>query len=514
MKKQLFLIGLILAVFTGYSQEIEDEMLTQQDSTVVDSICHHRINIHLGGAWTNNIYNRMNVGDASAHQYYSLGSILDIGYTYFFNEHWGLGIGVGLQRTYAKAKLNIDGVVRDAGNPDEYNQISNHSTNYDLLYHTQNLIEKQSIWAIEVPLTAQYEHRFNQKMGLYAGLGVKGYFPIYNTSKLVTDEGKLITNGYDAFYNVYYNHEYVVNHGFGEYSIEGNGSTKLRCSFDLQADFGGIFAINNKVDFYVGLYCTYGFLDILPKAENQHSFVEKTDNVDQIKYNGLLGSDYLVQYDRNAIQNDQTTIGNLKWNNLQVGVKVGVHIKPCGQVDKTLRKRYYEKMIEAADKFIETADKEDDKCKTEYVYIVPICPDNMNEEDENGNKMTRQEKGNIKDLAKALSKVKILFDLDKDIPKITESNNNIDKAVEILKSDNSLKVIVEGYTCDLGSEEHNRDLAKRRAESIKRLFIDKGVPVKQIETASYTYNDDENKRNIPESSREEHRAAIFRIVKM
>ncbi|MCK9339181.1 MAG: OmpA family protein [Bacteroidales bacterium] len=512
MKKQLFLIALILAVFTGYSQEIEDEMLTSQDSTVTDSICHHRINIHLGGAMTNNIYKR----SPDIHQYYSLGSILDIGYTYFFNEHWGLGIGVGLQRNYAKAKLNINGVVADAADLADYNQNSIHETNYDLIYNTQNLVEKQAIWAIEVPLTAQFEHRFNEKMGLYAGLGVKGYFPIYNKSKLV--DGTLIITGYDPHNNITYPVA-VVNHGFGEYQIEGNGSTKLRCSFDLQADFGGIFAINNKVDFYVGLYCTYGFLDILPKAENQHSFVQLSDNVDKLQYNGLLGSDYLVQYDRKAVENSTENIGNLKWNNLQVGVKVGIHIKPCMQVDKTLKKRYYEKMIEAADKFIENADKEGEDGKTEYVYIVPICPDNMygdDEGDDEGNerKMTRKEKANIKDLAKALSKVKILFDLDKDIPKITESNNNIDKAVDILKSDPTLKVIVEGYTCDLGSEEHNRDLARRRAESIKRLFIEKGVPIEQIETASYTYNDDENRKNIPESNREEHRAAIFRIVKM
>lgn len=508
MKKQLFLIALILAVFTGYSQEIEDEMLTSQDSTVTDSICHHRINIHLGGAMTNNIYKR----SPDIHQYYSLGSILDIGYTYFFNEHWGLGIGVGLQRNYAKAKLNINGVVADAADLADYNQNSIHETNYDLIYNTQNLVEKQAIWAIEVPLTAQFEHRFNEKMGLYAGLGVKGYFPIYNKSKLV--DGTLIITGYDPHNNITYPVA-VVNHGFGEYQIEGNGSTKLRCSFDLQADFGGIFAINNKVDFYVGLYCTYGFLDILPKAENQHSFVQLSDNVDKLQYNGLLGSDYLVQYDRKAVENSTENIGNLKWNNLQVGVKVGIHIKPCMQVDKTLKKRYYEKMIEAADKFIENADKEGEDGKTEYVYIVPICPDNMYGDDEgNERKMTRKEKANIKDLAKALSKVKILFDLDKDIPKITESNNNIDKAVDILKSDPTLKVIVEGYTCDLGSEEHNRDLARRRAESIKRLFIEKGVPIEQIETASYTYNDDENRKNIPESNREEHRAAIFRIVKM
>ena len=60
MKKQLILIGLILAFFTtGYCQEIEDNMVTEQDSMVVDSVCHHRVNIHFGGAFTNDIYHRI-----------------------------------------------------------------------------------------------------------------------------------------------------------------------------------------------------------------------------------------------------------------------------------------------------------------------------------------------------------------------------------------------------------------------------------------------------------------------
>ena len=116
-------------------------------------------------------------------------------------------------------------------------------------------------------------------------------------------------------------------------------------------------------------------------------------------------------------------------------------------------------------------------------------------------------------MAESLSKIKILFDLDKDIPKITEQNDHIDNAVKVLKGNKNLYVIIEGYTCDLGTEEHNRDLANRRAESIKRIFIEKGVPENQIKTVSYTAKDKENKNNITETSREEHRAAIFRIMK-
>ena len=117
------------------------------------------------------------------------------------------------------------------------------------------------------------------------------------------------------------------------------------------------------------------------------------------------------------------------------------------------------------------------------------------------------------ELAEALSNTKILFDLDKDIPKITDNNDNVRKTIEILKKDRSLGLIVEGYTCDLGSEAHNRDLAQRRAIAIRQMFINQGVSPDQISIASYTYNDPQNKINIPDAQREEHRAAIFRIIK-
>ena len=145
----------------------------------------------------------------------------------------------------------------------------------------------------------------------------------------------------------------------------------------------------------------------------------------------------------------------------------------------------------------------------QYIYIVPVCDQLDNDDDE----LTEEDKAAIRELSDVLAKTKILFDLDKDIPKIADQNDNINKTVSILKKNPSLKLIVEGYTCDLGSEEHNRDLAQRRANAVREMFINKGVAQGQIETATYTVKDPQNKQNIQDPSREEHRAAIFRIVK-
>ncbi len=54
-------------------------------------------------------------------------------------------------------------------------------------------------------------------------------------------------------------------------------------------------------------------------------------------------------------------------------------------------------------------------------------------------------------------------------------------------------------------------LGKRRANNTRDYFISKGVPVDQIETYSYTADQDSSIENIKSNLREEHRAAIFRI---
>ena len=110
-----------------------------------------------------------------------------------------------------------------------------------------------------------------------------------------------------------------------------------------------------------------------------------------------------------------------------------------------------------------------------------------------------------------LSKTKITFAKNKDIPKVEDYNDNLNKIVAILKANPQLKLIVEGYSCGRGSEQHNRDLAQRRANNVRKLFIEKGVNPDQIETASYSPNDPQNSQN--DKLPNDCNCAIFRIVK-
>lgn len=486
MKKQLFLISLIFAMFVGYAQEVVEEPAAAPDTTQAKtekSFCPHKIWLHAGGAFTNNIHKKSYEGAVNSlvKRNYGNAALLEVGYSYFFTEQWGLGLGVTLNGMFNKTVYGGKGSVVNYNDPAYIPTAGGYTAGeYELFYQVDRLTEKQRMWAIEIPLVAQFQHKFDGRNGIFAALGVKGYFPFSTKSAFTDAEGAISYSGHDAFLNVDWPQGMPVH--FENGSLEGSVvKTKMRCSIDLQADFGGIFAINKVTDLYVGAYCSYGFLNILPK-ESQDLITLNSEG--KLHFGGVLNS---------------TTS---KWHLLQVGMKVGFHFNACGNPGDTesmrsLKKRYMKDMMNKANEPIVVK-------TTEYVYIVPVCPEETEEQ-------TQEQKDNIRQLAEILSNTKILFDLDKDIPKIADYNNNIDRTAELMKKDRSLLLIVEGYTCDLGSEEHNRDLAIRRANKIRDLFIMKGVPADQIQTASYTVSDPENARNITDKSREEHRAAIFRI---
>ena len=343
MKKNLLLVSLIFAMCTAFGQEVQTENNSDANSENYETsfFCPHHINVHVGEAWANNIYRR-----AGINQYYSHSTMLDVDYAYFFNEHWGLSLGVGLNRIGAKASISKSGVISDYdeihdGSFDDY---EDYNPNYDLYYDANGLREKEVVWAVEVPLKAHFDWRFDGRNGIYAALGVQGYFPLKAFNKY-TGEGSITTYGYESLYNLWYMPHYedgnikMDNH-FAEGSYTGKGrNVKMRPSVDLVADFGGVFALGKKVDFYLGAYCKYGFLDILPKDKT--TLIGANDQ-GQMEFKGTLGSDMLNRlYDNGEIKKNKT-----KWNLLQVGVKTGFHFKTCATPAEKSKKQLEKEILE------------------------------------------------------------------------------------------------------------------------------------------------------------------------
>ncbi|MEO0284251.1 MAG: OmpA family protein [candidate division WOR-3 bacterium] len=59
------------------------------------------------------------------------------------------------------------------------------------------------------------------------------------------------------------------------------------------------------------------------------------------------------------------------------------------------------------------------------------------------------------------------------------------KNAEILKAYPEVNVIIEGHTCDIGTEEYNMGLGEKRAKSARDYLIKLGIDPKRLSTVSY-----------------------------
>ncbi|MEK7275323.1 MAG: OmpA family protein, partial [Candidatus Desantisbacteria bacterium] len=89
--------------------------------------------------------------------------------------------------------------------------------------------------------------------------------------------------------------------------------------------------------------------------------------------------------------------------------------------------------------------------------------------------------GEIKE-KKTLSSVNFEFNSDTIKPALYPE---LDKMVVSLKENPLMQGIIEGHTDNIGSDEYNLDLSKRRAESVKDYLVQKGIPETRLTIIGY-----------------------------
>lgn len=78
----------------------------------------------------------------------------------------------------------------------------------------------------------------------------------------------------------------------------------------------------------------------------------------------------------------------------------------------------------------------------------------------------------------------ILFDFDKSVVK-PEFYPILDEAVATIKKNPTKQIIIEGHTCSVGSESYNLKLSERRAESVKKYLVIKGISEASLSAKGY-----------------------------
>jgi len=493
MKKQLLLIGLILGMFTAFSQEVtksdNKKEATEVEATEAeaDVYCPHRINFHLGAGYSNDVFKKDVIDNIQSKFTYA--AMAELGYAYLWQRKVNIGIGIGVGIGHTRPLVRYNDHDRISVNDQGYDS-QKPETYYLLSYEAKDFKQRQRVWAVEIPLTMQLEKKFGAgKNGIYFGIGVKGYLPF--SSKIDFPGGVFnLKSIYDEGLNVLYEKDLEVH--LDDQKLDGYSvKTKMRPSIDIIGDFGGIFGLSRSADFYLGIYASYGFLNIAPK-----------DNAD------LKGLEVLDKR-LSQVVDGYVNLGQ-KWNLLQIGLKIGFHFLPCkecsnGEYMKDHKRRYMDKMMAKKDEPIIITNT-----IQEYYYVVPTISQELLDESAND----PAKKKALLDLAQSLSNIKILFDLDKDIPKLDDNKReNIRKAAELLRQNPDLKVIVTGYTSPEGSKDHNKDLGNRRAIAVRQHFINNGVPADQIAVQNFTADDPQHKQDIPDTDYKEQRAVIFKIEK-
>ena len=78
----------------------------------------------------------------------------------------------------------------------------------------------------------------------------------------------------------------------------------------------------------------------------------------------------------------------------------------------------------------------------------------------------------------------IRFDFDKADIK-AEFVPVLDEAVAVLQKHSSKKVAIEGNTDSIGSDAYNEKLGMRRADSVKKYLVEKGIAADNLSTESF-----------------------------
>ena len=186
---------LISTSVAGYSQKSDANKNNEKKSESKENpkdYAAHRFLIYYGLGYSNDIYSRIHNDFVSNR--ISGSHMLEARYAYFFKPKWGLSLGLGVSQFCAKGTLNIQGVF--PGYNDPYFDPLGGNREYDLYYKTKDIVEQQKIWAFEIPLQLHYEHRRENKVGIFAGLGVKMYLPVISVqSKFKQDQGVINTMG-------------------------------------------------------------------------------------------------------------------------------------------------------------------------------------------------------------------------------------------------------------------------------------------------------------------------------
>ncbi|MGG7034536.1 MAG: OmpA family protein [Flavobacterium sp.] len=108
-----------------------------------------------------------------------------------------------------------------------------------------------------------------------------------------------------------------------------------------------------------------------------------------------------------------------------------------------------------------------------------------------------------------LNKNAITFEIDKDVLS-QESQAKIDATIPVVSQFPNVQVTINGYCDESGSVELNNELSRRRAESVKKYLVSKGLKAENFQTVGLGFSNPVAPNTTPEN-RAKNRRAVFSV---
>ena len=89
-----------------------------------------------------------------------------------------------------------------------------------------------------------------------------------------------------------------------------------------------------------------------------------------------------------------------------------------------------------------------------------------------------------------------------------EATRVLDEAIAALRQDATLRVTIEGHTCNIGTAEYNLALGERRANAVRDYFVNNGIAANRLQTVSYGEERPKYDNSREETRRLNRRAAL------
>lgn len=389
-------------------------------------------------------------------------------YNYFFAPKWGIGTGFGVQTFKSTATVNFMSTTPS---------VDTDGDSFDYRANYNNWQESQNMLMLDIPIALNYRHQFGENLGLLASGGTKISLPIRSVYETVG--GDITTTGYYPQWNVELFG--MPQHGFDTYSKFPGADIDTKVNLALFADLGALYKLSEKMDLYIGAYTNYGLSDV-SKASNRDVY-----QVNEGIYNGVLAS-------------NQISGARL----FSVGVKVGIILRLFTKNNAQAAMPVQEEIPYTQQPPVETLAIEiihetavevyEETAETETVTIVVV------EEEMDWKGIASQKASQI-----GLHFNKNAFSPD------DNADASIKDLSEILENHPDINLLIIGHTCNLGSKETNLRLGLRRANSLKEILMNKGIPASRI-TSESRYYSEPLVPNTSEENRAKNRRAEVEIV--